>query len=66
MILIIIVKEVENIFTEDNKDDIEEDRLAAQVNTRDYKYIRPLKDDIYLVYLKSRMGLLCTNFVHFK
>ena len=23
---------------------------------RDYKYIRPPKDDIYLVYLKSRMG----------
>ena len=31
--------------------------------TRDYKYNRPLKDDIYLVYLESRTVLFCTNFV---
>ena len=31
--------------------------------TRDYKYSRPLKDDIYLVYLESRTVLFCTNFV---
>ena len=32
--------------------------------TRDDKYTSPPKNDIYLVYLKSRMRLFCTNFVH--
>ena len=31
---------------------------------RVYKDIRPLTDDTYLVYLKSRMRLFCTNFLH--
>ena len=30
---------------------------------RDYNYIRPPKDDIYLVYLKWRKGLFCMNFL---
>ena len=32
------------------------------VLTRDYKYIRPPKDDIYFVYLESRTGLLLYEF----
>ena len=31
--------------------------VVVHLSTRDYKYIRPLKDDIYLVCLKSRRNI---------